>query len=48
MYSPAAAVVAVLGACLYGAPVVVKARNPEPLNYRPIIGETNTHIDIQT
>ncbi|CAL8402645.1 unnamed protein product [Arctogadus glacialis] len=38
MYSPAAAVVAVLGACLYGAPVVVKARNPEPLNYRPIIG----------
>ena len=50
MHSPAAAaaVVAVLAACLYGAPAAVTARNPEPLNHRPIIGETNTHIDIQT
>lgn len=38
MYPLAAAAAAVLTACLCGVPVTVTARNPEPLNYRPIIG----------
>ncbi|KAK0149084.1 Gamma-glutamyl hydrolase [Merluccius polli] len=38
MYSSAAVAVAVLAACLCGAPVAVTARNAEPLNDRPIIG----------